>query len=205
MSEPAVHGAVRTADRTADWTAARRRDDGRRRRLEAPRGRAGGGAKAAAPAMRPGASLRLAAVDGRLVPRVSGRSAGVADEPIRTRGARTAARTPAPPPARRPARTPVRLTRRGRMVATAAAVLTIGAVSMALAGAAQAAGHSGTPGAPGRGMAKVLVRPGQSLWSLAEAYDPDADPRSVIQEILQLNPTATDQIQPGQLLWVPRG
>jgi hypothetical protein len=91
------------------------------------------------------------------------------------------------------------------MAVTASAVLTIGAVSMALAGAAQATGHSGTPAGPGRGAAKVLVRPGQSLWSLAEAYDPDADPRSVIQEILQLNPAATDQIQPGQLLWVPRG
>ena len=51
----------------------------------------------------------------------------------------------------------------------------------------------------------MLVGPGQNLWSLAEAYDPDADPRFVIQDILRLNSMAADQIQPGQILWVPRG
>jgi hypothetical protein len=103
------------------------------------------------------------------------------------------------------ARTPVRLTRRGRMVLTAAAVLTIGAVSMVVAGAAQATGHSGAPAGPGRGVVKVQVRPGDSLWSLAEAYDPGADTRLVIQDILQLNSMTGDQVQPGQVLWVPRG
>ena len=58
---------------------------------------------------------------------------------------------------------------------------------------------------PGRYVAKVTVRPGQSLWSLAEAYDPDADPRLVIQEIQQLNSMTGDQVQPGEVLWVPRG
>jgi LysM domain len=90
-------------------------------------------------------------------------------------------------------------------VLAATAVLALGAVSMVLAGAAQATGHSGAPTGPGRGVARVLVGPGQNLWSLAEAYDPDADPRFVIQDILRLNSMATDQIQPGQILWVPRG
>ena len=49
------------------------------------------------------------------------------------------------------------------------------------------------------------MRPGQSLWSLAEAYDPDADPRLVVQQIRQLNSMAGDQVQPGEVLWVPRG
>jgi len=91
------------------------------------------------------------------------------------------------------------------MVLTAAAVLTIGAVSMVVAGAAQATGHSGAPAGPGRGVVKVQVRPGDSLWSLAEAYDPNADTRLVIQDILQLNSLPGDQVQPGQVLWVPRG
>ncbi len=90
------------------------------------------------------------------------------------------------------------------------AVLLVAAGSVALAGAAQAIGHSGvqarpgTAGAAGAAITKVEVRPGQSLWTLAEAYDPNADTRQVIQEILQLNSMSTDQVQPGQVLWMPR-
>jgi nucleoid-associated protein YgaU len=86
------------------------------------------------------------------------------------------------------------------------AVLLVAAVSVGLAGAAQALGHSGVQARPGTGAAitKVEVRPGQSLWTLAEAYDPNADTRQVIQEILQLNSMNTDQVQPGQILWIPR-
>jgi LysM repeat protein len=102
-----------------------------------------------------------------------------------------------------------RLTRRGRVVAAGASALAIGAVSIVLATAAQAAHtqHTGNTvqASPGRYAAKIEVRPGQSMWSLAEAYDPDADPRLVIQEIQQLNSIAGDQVQPGEVLWVPRG
>jgi nucleoid-associated protein YgaU len=89
------------------------------------------------------------------------------------------------------------------------AVLLVAAGSVALAGAAQAIGHSGAQARPGTAaagaaIAKVEVRPGQSLWTLAEAYDPNADTRQVIQEILQLNSMSTDQVQPGQVLWMPR-
>jgi LysM repeat protein len=97
----------------------------------------------------------------------------------------------------------VRLTLRGRVVAAGASALAVGALSIALATAAQAS-HSGQA-APGRYVAKVEVGPGQSLWSLAEAYDPGADPRLVVQQIQQLNSMAGDQLQPGEVLWVPRG
>jgi hypothetical protein len=101
----------------------------------------------------------------------------------------------------------VRLTRRGRVVAAGASALAIGAVSIMLATAAQAA-HAGqaAPGpALGRYVAKVEVRPGQSLWSVAEFYDPGADPRLVVQQIQQLNSMTGDQVWPGEVLWVPRG
>ncbi len=97
----------------------------------------------------------------------------------------------------------VRLTRRGRVVAAGAAALAIGALSMTLATAAQAS-HAGQA-TPGRYAAKVEVRAGESLWSLAESYDPDADPRLVVQQIQQLNSMAGDQVRPGEVLWVPRG
>lgn len=104
-----------------------------------------------------------------------------------------------------PRATPVRLTRRGRIVVTAAVVLAIGAASLALSGAAQATGHSGAQANPGSGVSKVAIRAGQSLWSVAEADDPDADTRLVIQEIMQMNSLTSDQVQPGEVIWVPRG
>jgi hypothetical protein len=108
----------------------------------------------------------------------------------------------------RPIRTPMtpphpRLTRRGRMAVTGVSALLIGALSVGLAAAAQAT-RAGTA-SPGRYLAKVAVRPGQSLWSLAEAYDPDADTRQVIQQIKQLNSMTGDQVRAGKVLWVPRG
>jgi LysM domain len=89
-------------------------------------------------------------------------------------------------------------------VVTAAAVLAIGVASIGVAGAAQATGHSGAPAVPGRGLARVEIRPGESLWSVAQAYDPNADTRVIIEEIVQMNSMTSEQVQPGQVLWVPR-
>jgi LysM repeat protein len=47
--------------------------------------------------------------------------------------------------------------------------------------------------------------PGQSLWSIASQYDPAADPRGVIQQIIDLNALSGTSVQPGQHLWLPRG
>ena len=103
---------------------------------------------------------------------------------------------------------PARLTRRGRIVVTGVSALLIGALSVGLATAAQAtragSGSPGRCGAPGRCVTKVTVLSGQSLWSLGEAYDPNADTRLIIQEIQQLNSMSGDQVQPGEVLWVPR-
>jgi LysM repeat protein len=98
---------------------------------------------------------------------------------------------------------PARLARRGRVVVTGVSALLIGALSVGLATAAQAA-HAG-PASPDRSITKVMVLSGQSLWSVAEAHDPNADTRLVIQEIRQLNSMTGDQVQAGQVLWVPRG
>jgi hypothetical protein len=95
-----------------------------------------------------------------------------------------------------------RLTRRGRVVVTGVSALLIGALSVGLATAAQAT-RAGS-GSPGRYVAKVTVLPGQSLWSLGEAYDPNADTRLIVQEIQQLNSMRGDQVQAGEVLWVPR-
>jgi LysM domain len=109
----------------------------------------------------------------------------------------------------RQARTRVRLTRRGRIVV--AALITMGVVLVAalawLAGTARAdAAGSGVPSsAVYHSLRSVTVMPGQSLWSIATRYDPAADPRGVIQQIIDLNALSGTSVQPGQHLWLPRG
>jgi hypothetical protein len=98
----------------------------------------------------------------------------------------------------------LRLTRRGRIVVTAMVALLAAGLSLAIAGAAQATGHSASQ-RTGPSLAQVVVRPGQTLWSVAENADPNSDPRQVIQQIAQLNALTSGTLMAGQRLWVPRG
>jgi hypothetical protein len=56
-------------------------------------------------------------------------------------------------------------------------------------------------GAPGAARS-VVVKPGQSLWSLAEEVDPGRDPRRVVG--LLRAELGTDVIHPGEVVRVPR-
>ena len=98
----------------------------------------------------------------------------------------------------------LRLTRRGRVVAAALAALLITALSLAAAISAQATGRSLPGRAAQQNLVQVMVRPGQSLWTVAESADPNADPRVVIQRIIDLNGLNSVAVQPGQQLWAPR-
>jgi LysM domain len=100
---------------------------------------------------------------------------------------------------------PLRLTRRGRIVVAAAAALLVSLLLLLATGAAQATSHSAPPRVADRNLTQVVVRPGQSLWSVAQAADPNADPRQVMQQIIELNGLTGDVILVGQRLWVPRG
>jgi hypothetical protein len=106
---------------------------------------------------------------------------------------------------------PVRLTRRGRMVVATLVALLVSALMVAIcvvigAGpAAQATNHPISRQAAEKGLVRVTVQPGQSLWSVAEAADPDADPRVVIPEIVELNGLSGIVVNPGEQLLVPRG
>jgi len=104
-------------------------------------------------------------------------------------------------------RTPVRLTRRGRTAVACLLVtaLTVGALlgSLLLSGGAQATDH-GQARAGYQGLRQVVVRPGQTLWSIAVAAEPSADTRVVVQEIMTANALTSSDISAGQLLWVPR-
>ena len=106
------------------------------------------------------------------------------------------------PPRAQVADPPLRLTRRGKIVVALAAALLAAGLSLVIAASAQATSHS--PGTAQQGLARVVVRPGQSLWSVAESADPNTDTRSVIQQIIELNGLSVDTVLPGQSLWVPR-
>jgi hypothetical protein len=102
---------------------------------------------------------------------------------------------------------PLRLTRRGRAVVATLVVAVMAAIALgvglAAAGGVQAANH-GRPTAGYQGMHEIVVRPGQTLWSIASAAEPGADPRDVVQEIMTANAMSDTTISAGQLLWVPR-
>src|SRR5450755_3036530 len=103
----------------------------------------------------------------------------------------------------------VRLTRRGRVVVAGLALALTTAVVVLIwlgaAGGAAAADHGLPARAVYQGLTRVVVRPGQTLWSIAAAAEPSADPRVVIQQIIEANALSGATIGAGQLLWVPKG
>lgn len=91
----------------------------------------------------------------------------------------------------------LRLTRRGRALITALAVVALILLGFMRGGAAF--GQS-SPAAP----VKVVVQPGDTLWSIAKAMNPEADPRagvSAIRALNKLSPSA--HLIPGQALLLP--
>jgi LysM repeat protein len=105
----------------------------------------------------------------------------------------------------RAASAPPRLTRRGRVVVAVAVALLLAALSLVITASAQATNHPAPSGAAQRNLTQVTVRPGQSLWSVAESADPDADTRVVVQQIIELNGLTGNVVFAGQRLWAPRG
>jgi hypothetical protein len=101
------------------------------------------------------------------------------------------------------------LTSRGRIVAAIAlmvlAALTATLLALAAAGGVQAASHRGPARSGYQGLTRAMVRPGQTLWALAVAAEPSADPRLVIQQIMDVNGLRNPVIHAGELLWVPKG
>ena len=102
---------------------------------------------------------------------------------------------------------PVRLTRRGRRVVAGLVIgviiVAVTVLWMSVAGSVQASSHGSAAGSPYRGMTQVVVRPGQTLWSIATAAEPSGNLWSVVQQIINVNALSSANVQAGQLLWVP--
>jgi hypothetical protein len=137
-------------------------------------------------------------------PRVSATRALASREPALRRGAAAGSLAAGH---RAAGRSGVRLTRRGRLVVAWLAI-GVSAAAVALIWLAAAGGAAASDrGLPSRavyqGLTQVVVQPGQTLWSIASAAEPSADPRLVIQQIVQANALGGATVHAGQLLWVP--
>jgi LysM repeat protein len=93
----------------------------------------------------------------------------------------------------------VRLTQRGRVVLGFLALLLAGLGVLAAAPASQAAGAGATGPAP-----SVVVRPGDTLWSIATRAAPHDDPFRTIEEIRQINGLSGYTVPAGLRLTLPR-
>jgi hypothetical protein len=98
----------------------------------------------------------------------------------------------------RPARQPARLTRRGRLVVTLALV----AVSTGVLGLAQPQAFALGRG-DGSATQRITVRPGETLWAIADRVAPDADPRSTIARLESMNHLTSSIVPAGSVLLVP--
>jgi len=78
-------------------------------------------------------------------------------------------------------------------------------IAFAVASGASATGTGVPVGVYEKSLSQVVVRPGDSLWSIAARAEPDAGPRLVIQQITEINALPSPEIVVGQRLWVPKG
>ncbi|MFS0866863.1 LysM peptidoglycan-binding domain-containing protein [Microbacterium sp. 179-B 1A2 NHS] len=99
--------------------------------------------------------------------------------------------------------TRLRLTVRGRRVlAGLASVPAVAALGFAIVsgGGALATAESGAPSGT---FESVTVLPGDSLWSIARDVAPAADPRDVVEDIMNLNALSSAVLDAGQSLSIP--
>jgi len=97
--------------------------------------------------------------------------------------------------------TSLRLTRRGRAVVTLA--ITIPVVLGAVVCTRTTADAGTTAVTQVRATGHVVVQPGESLWSVARAVAPQADPRETVLRLRDLNHLPSDSVEVGQSLVVP--
>lgn len=98
----------------------------------------------------------------------------------------------------------VRLTRRGRalLVVTVVSALLfsfwLGTWQAGVA-ATQSGGGVGNPGS----YDTVVLRPGDTLWEIAERREPDIDPRATVYRIKELNGLSGAAVAAGQRIVLP--
>ncbi|MHB8795960.1 MAG: LysM peptidoglycan-binding domain-containing protein [Candidatus Nanopelagicales bacterium] len=100
-----------------------------------------------------------------------------------------------------PRSTSLRLTPRGRLAVILASVAFL-ALAILASGRFTAAA-SAVSGASGPATGIVVVQPGETLWQIAQAVAPQADPRETVGTIRELNGLGNEAVRAGQSLVVP--
>ena len=95
----------------------------------------------------------------------------------------------------------LRLTRRGRVVLGVLSTLFLLLVVLFSGRLSADAGTSMSD--QGRATGVVVVQAGESLWQIAQAIAPDADPRETVTLIRELNALGEAAVVPGQSIVVP--
>lgn len=96
----------------------------------------------------------------------------------------------------------LRLTRRGRVVFGALATVLVAGLLALIATFASPQALASVSSSEQQ-FHYVVVQPGASLWSLATELDPEADPRDLVAEIVQLNQLDGSGIEAGDAIAVP--
>ena len=98
----------------------------------------------------------------------------------------------------------MKLTSKGRNVVRATAVasllIVIGAGFSAVGNASE---HKVVVASATAGYVKVVVAPGETLWSLASLVAGSGDVSGVVDQIVTANGLSSSDIRAGQKLWVP--
>lgn len=108
-----------------------------------------------------------------------------------------------------PVGSPVRVTARGRalLLGLVLLVLVTSAVLLTGTGTARAGfdrppgSHAGAPALTSG--ARVTVRPGETVWQIAQRIAPGADPRETVADLLRVNALQTADVRPGMALLLP--
>jgi LysM repeat protein len=50
---------------------------------------------------------------------------------------------------------------------------------------------------------KISVKPGDTLWSIAEGIAPQADRRALVADIVEVNNLKSPNLQAGQKIYIP--
>jgi hypothetical protein len=97
----------------------------------------------------------------------------------------------------------VRLTPRGRLLARLAVITSLSILLLSGFAAVTGATAGSSDTAIPTPYVKVSVKPGDTLWSIAESIAPQGDRRSLVADIVDINHLESLELQAGQKIYIP--
>jgi len=97
----------------------------------------------------------------------------------------------------------VRLTPRGRLLTRLAVIASLSILLLSGFAAMTGASAGSTDTAIPTPYVKVSVKPGDTLWSIAESIAPSGDRRSLVADIVEINHLSSPELQAGQKIYIP--